>query len=52
MGVILYILISGSPPFYGPHDLAIQESVLKGKFEFDRIGRLRIDSPDLAVNLG
>lgn len=35
MGVILYILICGAPPFYGPNDLAILESVKKGKFEFD-----------------
>lgn len=35
MGVILYVLICGAPPFYGPNDLAILESVKKGKFEFD-----------------
>ncbi len=35
MGVILYILICGAPPFYGPNDLAILESVKKGKYEFD-----------------
>jgi len=35
MGVILYILICGAPPFYGPNDLAILESVKKGKFEYD-----------------
>lgn len=35
MGVILYILICGAPPFYGRNDLAILESVKKGKFEFD-----------------
>ena len=35
MGVILYILISGAPPFYGPTNQAILESVKKGKYEFD-----------------
>jgi len=37
MGVILYILICGAPPFYGANDLAILESVKKGKYEFDCI---------------
>lgn len=37
MGVILYILICGAPPFYGANDLAILESVKKGRFEFDSI---------------
>ena len=37
MGVILYVLISGAPPFYGANDLAILESVKKGRFEFDRM---------------
>ena len=35
MGVILYILICGAPPFYGGNDLMILESVKKGKLEFD-----------------
>ncbi len=37
MGVILYVLISGAPPFYGANDIAILESVKKGRFEFDRM---------------
>ncbi|MDR3549321.1 MAG: protein kinase [Candidatus Pacebacteria bacterium] len=37
MGVILYVLISGAPPFYGKNDLAILESVKRGYYEFDRI---------------
>jgi len=40
MGVILYIMICGQPPFYGPNNDAIKESVLKQKFQFDRISSL------------
>ena len=36
-GVILYVLICGSPPFYGPDNDAIKAAVLKHKFEFDRM---------------
>ncbi len=35
MGVVLYILLSGAPPFYGPNDQAILSSVKSGKYEFD-----------------
>jgi calcium-dependent protein kinase len=35
MGVLLYILISGAPPFYGSNDQEILKSVKAGKFEFD-----------------
>lgn len=37
MGVILYILICGSPPFYGKNNSAIREAVLKQRFKFDCI---------------
>lgn len=35
-GVILYILLCGSPPFNGKNDIEIMEAVRKGKFTFDR----------------
>lgn len=34
-GVILYILISGIPPFYGDTDMEILSRVKSGKFELD-----------------
>lgn len=35
MGVILYVLICGSPPFYGENHAEIREAVLKQRFTFD-----------------
>lgn len=35
LGVILYILLSGYPPFNGPTDDDILSAVLKGKFSFE-----------------
>jgi calcium-dependent protein kinase len=35
-GVILYVMLSGSPPFNGNNDNAIMESVKAAKFTFDR----------------
>lgn len=34
-GVILYILLSGFPPFDGHSDSAIKEEVLKGEYDFE-----------------
>ncbi len=34
-GVIMYVLLSGSPPFDGPDDKSIQNKVRSGKFSFD-----------------
>ena len=34
-GCILYILLCGSPPFYGDNKKEIIEMITKGKFEFD-----------------
>lgn len=34
-GVIMYMLLSGSPPFDGPDDSAILSKVKKGKFSFN-----------------
>jgi calcium-dependent protein kinase len=35
-GVILYILISGSPPFNGPSEMDILESVRVGKYSLNK----------------
>lgn len=35
VGVIMFILLSGVPPFNGPDDAAIMKAVSKGKFKFN-----------------
>ena len=34
-GVILYILLSGVPPFYGENDGELQEAIKKGEYNFE-----------------
>lgn len=34
MGVIMYMLVSGAPPFWGSSDAEIREKILKGAFSF------------------
>ena len=36
LGVILYVLLSGTPPFWGNDDVAVFSSVLKGHVDFNR----------------
>lgn len=35
IGVILYILLSGQPPFYGTSAKEVTEAILKGEFHFN-----------------
>ena len=36
MGVMLYILLSGIPPFYGNSDLEIVNMIKIGEFNYER----------------
>ena len=42
IGVILYILLSGEPPFPGGDDKEILRSVIQGKYSFKRKGSITI----------
>merc|ERR1719271_1011667 len=35
IGVIIYILLCGAPPFFGDSDAEVLKKVKKGKFDFD-----------------
>ncbi len=41
LGVILYILLSGTPPFNGPNDAAIMKAITTQPLAFSGIGNLR-----------
>ena len=54
LGVILYILLSGKPPFDGPNDKVIQCRVLSGEkhqFKEDDFGHVSEDAKDLINRL-
>lgn len=53
IGVILFILLSGKPPFDGSNDEEIMESVLKGKFDFEKFQWEKIskEAKDLITKL-
>lgn len=36
-GVILYIMLSGYPPFYGENDIEVFEKVINYQFDFEGI---------------
>ena len=54
LGVILYILLSGKPPFDGPNDKAIQRNILSGKnykFNEEDFGHVSEEAKDLINRL-
>jgi serine/threonine protein kinase len=34
LGVIAYMLLSGTPPFFGPTDILIKQRIIKGRYSF------------------
>ena len=52
-GVILYILLSGDPPFNGPSDLAIYKKIAEMKFDFpeNKWSRISDEAKDLIKHM-
>jgi len=50
-GVIMYVLLSGQPPFYGDTDNQVLEQVRKGKLEFHRQSDIWNDVSADAIHL-
>ena len=52
-GVILYILLSGDPPFNGPSDLAIYKKIAEMKFDFpeNKWSRISNEAKDLIKHM-
>jgi len=52
-GVILYILLCGSPPFYGSNDNEIYKKITSGKYSMKGVewGEISTDAKDLIKNL-
>ena len=52
-GVILYMLLSGEPPFYGPNDKAIFKKIKAMKFSFpsDKFEKISEEAKDLIIHM-
>ena len=52
-GVILYMLLSGEPPFYGPNDQAIFKKIKAMKFSFpsDKFEKISKEAKDLITHM-
>jgi len=44
-GVMLYILLSGMPPFYGDNEQQIFDSILRNKVDFDTDPWPKVSAP-------
>merc|ERR1711971_194828 len=53
VGVIMYVILCGYPPFYAETDAEVLELVKRGDFQFDRDdwANISIDARDLIKNL-